>query len=66
MAELMDTFVTGIIVIMAAILTAKYLWKLVHPPKHMNATCVACDSGCNLRDIRNDYHKKQHQLQVKS
>ncbi|MCF7801124.1 MAG: hypothetical protein K9N34_03805 [Candidatus Marinimicrobia bacterium] len=66
MAQLIDTLITGAVVMVAVFLTAKYLWKLVNPPKHLHPTCIACDSGCEIRDIRNEYHKKQHQLQVNS
>lgn len=66
MAQLMDIAITGVVVLIAVVLTAKYLWKLIHPPKHLHPTCLACDSGCEIRDIRNEYHKKQHQLRVSS
>ena len=64
MAHVMDSIVTGAILITALYFAAKFLWKIVHPPKHMNSTCIACDSGCDMKEIRNDYHKKKHQLQV--
>ncbi|MCF7796147.1 MAG: hypothetical protein K9N11_06500 [Lentisphaeria bacterium] len=66
MAHVIDMMITGGIVLVAVVLTTKYLWKLIHPPKHLHPTCVACDTGCEIRDIRNDYHKKQHQLPVSS
>lgn len=66
MAQLIDMLVTGAVVLIAVVLTAKYLWKLTHPPKHLSPSCVACDTGCEIREIRDEYHKKQHQLQVNS
>lgn len=62
MAHLIDWLVTGSVVLISAVLTIRYLVKLVHPPKHLQASCIACDTGCEMREIRDDFHKRQSRL----
>lgn len=62
MAQLIDWLITGAIVSVSMVLAIRYLAKLVHPPKHLQATCIACDTGCEMSDIRDEYHKKQARL----
>ena len=65
MAHLMDIALTSTILVVVSFFTVKYLWKIIHPPKHMSGACVACESGCEMQDVRNEFHKKhQHHLPV--
>jgi len=67
MAHIIDWLVTGSIVLISSVLTIRYLVKLVHPPKHLQATCIACDTGCEMREIRDDFiKKKRHLVQTKN
>ncbi len=60
MAQLVDSVITGIILVVAIVLAVRYLWRIVHPPRHLSGACIACDTGCDMREIRDQYHAKKH------
>ena len=59
MAQLMDSVITGIILVVATVLALRYLWRLVHPSRHQSGACSACDTRCDKHEICDEVHAKK-------